>query len=111
MIKVSLDTWKNLLSQYIFQNIIAYKTCYEEEQKKCTSTPLLRQNGVSHEECKDLCDQDEDCKFTFWNPGSFCSLHETCDDFKTTRGIGTLSAKESCPGAMLLFYEYDYHSF
>ena len=92
-----------LFSQCMFQNVLAYEICYEQEQKKCMSTPLSRHKKVNLEECKDLCDHYENCKFIFWNTVSACSLHETCDDFETTNGVGTLLAKDSCPGTMLLF--------
>ena len=96
-----------LYCEYHFpKKILAYKTCIEEENKKCTSTPLLLQNDVNQEECKELCDQFENCKFIFIRKsGSFCSLHETCHDFKTTHGVGNLLAKESCPSTMLLFLQ------
>ena len=95
-----------LYCEYHFLKISAYKTCIEEENKKCTSTPLLVQNDTNQEDCEMLCDQFENCKFIFIRKsGSFCSLHETCHDFKTTNGVGNLLAKESCPGIMLLFLQ------
>ena len=95
----------------MFQNVLAYEICYEQEQKKCMSTPLSRHKKVNLEECKDLCDHYENCKFIFWNTVSACSLHETCDDFETTYGVETLLAKDSCPGKYCFFYEYDHHYF
>ena len=88
---------------FIFSNVLEYNTCSENEKKKCTSTAISTENRVSLDDCKYLCDQNENCKFIFWNTGLFCSLHDTCDDYKTPKKAkvgGHILAKESCSGTM-----------
>ena len=52
--------------------------------------------------CKDICDQDENCKFTFFlefEDSNACRTYRSCESFQTTVFAGSIFSKEKkCPG-------------
>jgi len=76
-----------------------YTPCTEPSKQRCASPRLEGKDGINEERCKEMCDSNERCNFAFWNTGWFCALYETCDELESSKGTGTIFAKEgtTCP--------------
>ena len=92
-----------------------FKSCSKPALTKCNSEPLEKKKDVTKQRCEEMCEENDKCNFIFWNTGRFCALFETCDkasirpdnhhlnnDAAKDRGI--IFAKNSCPGAIVIFY-------
>ena len=80
-----------------------YISCSKLGKSKCRSEPLDKDNGVTVKRCQEMCDENKNCNFIFWNTGRFCEIYNTCDEIRdnAAKGFGTIFAKHSCPGNML----------
>ena len=79
--------------------------CSSSQKKRCNSQRIAHSNNANEEKCKALCDENERCNFLFSNTGNFCALFETCDEFTTSKGIGSIFGKDNCPGIMLFIFQ------
>ena len=78
--------------------------------KKCNSTPIYREKGINEERCKEMCDDNGECNYIFWNDESYCALYEDCVQYRTSKWVGTVFAKKGqpldCPGKIIPFTKY-----
>ena len=55
-----------------------------------------------------MCNENNKCNYIFWNSGEFsstgmwCTLYEDCNEYTTSKAVGTVFAKKGhglhCPG-------------
>merc|ERR1712126_47196 len=75
---------------------MGYIRCSSSEKMRCDSQPIASSNNANEQRCKTMCDEKERCNFFFANAGWFCALFESCDGLRTSKGVGTILAKDTC---------------
>ena len=64
-----------------------------KKSTKCGEGKITSSKNENEESCKQMCTENEKCRFLFININGLCSLHETCNDLKKSTASAKLFEK------------------